>query len=288
MHLSDTALTATLNRLGGKKGEDEPEDKDEPDEAKDEKEKAAAKKAADDAEKEEKEKAEKEKEEGKTASASALDQILSKLGGIETRLATLEVGGKPATAAVAQTAAMDEESVLAALLAEEGMSASAPKEADEVEGLLNSMLSEEGIGSSEFGGDFGANEFDGGPGFFRGLGGGGVGLDIEMGMGVDDPMGMMDGGDMLDDGDAAMLSQLYASDGSMSSRLAADEDPEPEPEPEDDKKGKTAGQRPRPKKASAGASRLGGFTREAAAAASEIADLEKLWPTSPDVSKNFG
>lgn len=263
MYLPDAGITATLNRLGGGKGDEEPDE--------DDKGKEAAKAAGDDKpdflkEKEEEKKEDKkasdeddkEKKEDKTAS-DPLSLILAKLGGIETRLACLETGVPAATPVASTSVVADEEAVLAQLLADEGMGGG-----DDVESMLSSMMAEEGMGATQA------------PMAEEVM----PPLDIDMGLGDSDPMGMY-GDDGMDDDEAVMLAQLYASD------KTAGEDEEDEDEGKEAKKANArvaSTQRPREKKASTGVSRLGGIQKEASG---EIADLEKLWPSAPDISKNF-
>lgn len=103
-----------------------------------------------------------------------------------------------------------------------------------------------------------------------------------------DPMGLM--GDMNDDD--AILASLFGESGEsmkyakkgQQDKADAEEQQE-EQDAEEGKKGqqKAASLRPQPKKASTGATRLGGVTKEAA----EVNDLSKLWESAPDVSKFF-
>lgn len=103
---------------------------------------------------------------------------------------------------------------------------------------------------------------------------------------MSDPMGLM--GDGMSDDDAILASLFgegmkYAKKGQQDK---ADADAAEEQQAEvEGKKGqqKAASLRPQPKKASTGATRLGGITKEAA----EVNDLSKLWESAPDVSKFF-
>jgi hypothetical protein len=101
---------------------------------------------------------------------------------------------------------------------------------------------------------------------------------------VDDPMGLMgeDGNE-----DDALLASLFGDTESMKYAKKGQQkaDAEEEQQANEPKKGqqKAAALRPQPRKASTGATRLGGITKEA----SEVSDLSKLWESAPDVSKYF-
>ena len=102
-----------------------------------------------------------------------------------------------------------------------------------------------------------------------------------------DPMGVMD----VESDEMMVLAKLF------NDRAAADEKEEEaeekaaetiqeevEEKAEEKEESKKASLRPQPKKASTGATRLGGVSKEAA---SEVNDLSKLWESAPDVSKFF-
>lgn len=103
---------------------------------------------------------------------------------------------------------------------------------------------------------------------------------------VADPMGLMGEGGNDDD---AILASLFGDTESMKYAKKGQQDGDKadaeEQEADEPKKGqqKAAALRPQPRKASTGATRLGGITKEAA----EVSDLSKLWESAPDVSKYF-
>jgi hypothetical protein len=109
--------------------------------------------------------------------------------------------------------------------------------------------------------------------------------DAGMGMGdgaMSDPMGLM--GDMNDDD--AILASLFSGGMKYAKQDEAEEqqDEAEEQQEKGAKKKASASLRPQPRKASTGATRLGGVTKEAA----EVNDLSNLWESAPDVSKYFG
>lgn len=104
---------------------------------------------------------------------------------------------------------------------------------------------------------------------------------------MSDPMGLMGDGGNDDD---AMLASLfggeamkYAKKGQQDGDKADAEEQQEAQQAEKKGQQKAASLRPQPKKASTGATRLGGITKEAA----EVSDLSKLWESAPDVSKYF-
>jgi len=104
------------------------------------------------------------------------------------------------------------------------------------------------------------------------------GDDYDDGM-MSDPMGLMDGGMGDDD---ALLASLFGDESMKYAKQAPADAEEQEEEPKKAQQ-KSASLRPQPKKATTGATRLGGITKEAA----EVSDLSKLWESAPDVSKYF-
>ena len=169
------------------------------------------------------------------------------------------------------------------------------KAQQQVEAQLAEMLNEEGMGSV-----LGAEYQDGAeamlvdPAGDDYIGADGMvvdpaGDDYDDGS-MSDPMGLM--GDDMNDDDAILASLFgesgegmkYAKKGQQDKADAEEQQEEQQAEVEG-KKGqqKAASLRPQPKKASTGATRLGGVTKEAA----EVNDLSKLWESAPDVSKYF-
>lgn len=169
------------------------------------------------------------------------------------------------------------------------------KAQQQVEAQLAEMLNEEGMGSV-----LGAEYQDGAeamlvdPAGDDYMGADGMvvdpsGDDYDDGS-MSDPMGLM-GDDMNDDD--AILASLFGESGEGMKYAKKGQQDKANPEAEEEeqqaevegKKGqqKAASLRPQPKKASTGATRLGGVTKEAA----EVNDLSKLWESAPDVSKYF-
>ena len=148
-------------------------------------------------------------------------------------------------------------------------------EAQQAEAQLAEMLQEEGMGEvlgAEYSDEPEAMLVDPVGGYDDGM--------------VADPMGLM--GEMSEDD--AILASLFGDTESMKyakkgQQAPADAEEQEEEQEEEPKKGqqKAASLRPQPKKASTGATRLGGVTKEAA----EVNDLSKLWESAPDVSKFF-
>jgi hypothetical protein len=154
----------------------------------------------------------------------------------------------------------------------------ASPEAQQAEAQLAEMLQEEGMG-----GVLGAEYQDEAEAMLM--------EEVPMadaGMGMDDgamadPMGLM--GDMNDDD--AILASLFSGGEAMKYAKqdeAEEQQDEAEEQQEKGAKKASASLRPQPRKASTGATRLGGVTKEAA----EVNDLSKLWESAPDVSKYFG
>jgi hypothetical protein len=291
MDIPDDALASTLNRLaeltnvasnapqhGKEAGDDdeallrrllaEEEDEDEGDEE-------ASKKADD--------------------RYSALE---AKIADLEAKLSTGFGGGNVATGFGGGNVAEveDDDSLLAQMLEEEGMTGE--DETDDVEAMLQAMIDQEAMYMDE---EPEAMEPEPEAMDMEMMDEDSEGMDIDLAP-VDDPMGLM-GDDAFDEGDEALLAQLFAEqklasddedddeDDDDSDDDDGDDDSDDDGEEESDKEegkkahSRTASRKPRPKKASQGATRLGGVTKEAS---SEIKDLEALWPSAPDVSDVFG
>ena len=115
---------------------------------------------------------------------------------------------------------------------------------------------------------------------------------------VADPMGVM--ARELDAKDSEMLAVLFGKDAAEDKAEKEDHDEgavkddeehiaDLEEDKDEDEKAlkkeeKKAAQNPQPKKASTGAKRLGGVSKEAA---SEVSNLSSLWESAPDVSRFF-
>jgi len=160
------------------------------------------------------------------------------------------------------------EAQLAEMLQEEGMAGVLGAEyADEAEAMLVDPSGDDYIGADGMLVDPSGDNYDDGM--------------------VADPMGLMGDGGNEDDAILASLfggeAMKYAKKGQQGHADA--EAQEEEQEADEPKKGqqKAAALRPQPRKASTGATRLGGITKEAA----EVGDLSKLWESAPDVSKYF-
>ena len=211
---------------------------------------------------------------------TATNQILAELKALHARLDKIECGPEGMGACDQRADLDDDEAVLAQMVEEEEM---VEDDGDDVEAMLRSMVEEEMVEDVVVGDDevdvvveeeaVVADDFDD------------FDDDVEMNIDlapVDDPMGFLDE-DIMDDGDDALLSSLFAD-----SRLAGDDDDDDDDSDDGEEvveAKKKASQKPRAKKASAGPQRLGGVT---ATGDTSDADLEKLWPTAPDVSKVFG
>lgn len=118
-------------------------------------------------------------------------------------------------------------------------------------------------------------------------------LDIDMAGGLD-PMFSDDPLDLNDD-DEALMAQIFAEQVANNGfgRSASDDEDEDDMGEADEAASKkasrtrVASQRPQPRKPSNGVTRLASVQRVASAGDAEIAELEKLWPTAPDVSGVF-
>ena len=107
-----------------------------------------------------------------------------------------------------------------------------------------------------------------------------MGIDVDADLDIDmagdvDPMFSDDSLD-LSDGDEALMAQIFAEQGENHGfgRQASEDK-------------KAAPQRPQPRKPSTGVTRLASVQRVASANDADIAELEKLWPTAPDLSDVF-
>lgn len=175
----------------------------------------------------------------------------------------------------------------------QGMKAQHGMKAQQVEAQLAEMLQEEGMGEvlgAEYADEAEAMLVDPSGDDYVGADGMLVdpsGDNYDDGM-MSDPMGLMGDGGNEDD---AILASLFGDAESMKYAKKGQQDKadaeaqEEEQQAEEPKKGqqKAAALRPQPRKASTGATRLGGITKEAA----EVSDLSKLWESAPDVSKYF-
>ena len=101
-------------------------------------------------------------------------------------------------------------------------------------------------------------------------------------MAMADPMGEVD---VVED-EMMILAKLFTDKSAADEKEEEAEEKAAETiqEEVEHKAEKKASLRPQPKKASAGADRLGGISKEAA---TEISDLSGLWESAPDVSKFF-
>jgi len=286
MDMPDTAILASLKRLG----EDVDEDEDEDEEGS---KKASAKFAslesriarverilirlADDDEDEDDDEDKKDDEEGSKKGSSRALKLRAQAAALLKMADDDEDSDDEEAKKDDKKANMyqSEEQQLEELLKEEGMWGmdESPEETQTPEELqLEELLKEEGMGEPE----------DMEPEYAE--------IDVELQGGMDDPMGVMDA--EMDEGEMAILAQLYGPEGAAKRATddgdADDEEEEEEEEEEGAKKasGRTAAKpRPQPKKASSGARRLGGpVTKEAS---DEISNLSSLWETAPDVSDHF-
>ena len=113
---------------------------------------------------------------------------------------------------------------------------------------------------------------------------------------MEDPMGVMD--EAVSEQEMMILSKLFGEKSAEDKEKKKEDEEKAEAEAAEtiqeeveekakekkEESKKKAKLRPQPKKASTGATRLGGVTKEAS---SEISDLSKLWSSAPDVSKFF-
>jgi hypothetical protein len=248
MDLPDTAIKASLTRLG--QDDDEEMDEEEEESSK----KASLNKAA----------------MGKIASNAAriarLERILIKLAQDEDEEEEVEEEVEESS----KKASEDE--LLEQMLVEEGMGSGMYMDEGPMddEAMLEQMMKEEGMGhDSEM-----AMEEDA-P----------MAMDEEVDMSMSDPMGMSD---MTMDADEQMiLASLFNKQAEDDDDDDDDDEEEVEEvEEEVEESSKKASLRPQPKKASQGAKKLGGPVSKEAS--SEVKDLSQLWETAPDVSRFFG
>lgn len=267
MNLSDDHIASTLRRLeaatmdeevllrkmlASEEGEEEEETEEEP-----KKEASASKRA----------------EEAKFA------EITSMLAGLQAQLSAMQNGG-PSKAAEAP---MDEEAMLAEMMAEEAPAVAGMDE----EAMLAEMLAEEAPAVAEMeapavAGNSLANYLE-------------EDLMMDEGIsmdGLEDPMGLYDDSMLMENGDDEILASLFASD----KQAKKAEDEESEPEEEEVKEDKTAAARtaaarartaalnPQPRKPSSGAQSVGAQVR---VAGSDLNELSRLWESAPDVTKVF-
>jgi len=259
MDLSDAVIDDTLTRLATllKAAEDKGKEEEE----------AAAETVQEEAEEEAKEEKEDDKEAKKAADESEEEDADS------------------------DKQASEDDALLRRLLAEEGMGTTHEAADDETEAMLRAMLAEEKTAEEEVEEEVEETEAEGskkaddaetdtnacGPMADEGMG------DMAMMVPEEDPMALVDEMSAEED---ALLSSLFA-DSRMAAKKAEDEEEVEEEVEETEAEGsKKATQNPRPKKASTGAQSLGNQTRTASN--NEVAELEKLWQSAPDVSSVFG
>ena len=175
-----------------------------------------------------------------------------------------------------------EEAMLAEMMAEEGMDQNEPEAY--YEGGKDPVPNEDPAVLAEQAGDEGMGMV-GEPELAEPV------VDVEMEL---DPMGLMDDPGM-DESEMMILANLFGREAAESEEKKEEDEKGAEAEAaktiQEDKEHKAEGeaskkaaQRPQPKKASTGATRLGGVSKEAQ---SEVNDLSKLWESAPDVSRFF-
>jgi len=103
----------------------------------------------------------------------------------------------------------------------------------------------------------------------------------------EDPMALMDPSEM---GGLSENEMAAVYGGRYAGKKKADDEAEEKKSDEDEakKEAKKAAVKPQPRVASTGPRTLGSVPSNSRTASAEIADLSKLWETSPDVSKVFG
>ena len=153
-----------------------------------------------------------------------------------------------------------EESMLEAMLAEEGMMGKMSEGSPE-ESMLEAMLAEEGMMDkmseeapvAEMMEEEACGEYMDEP------------TDFDIGMDADlDTMGLED--EFMGEDEMQVLASIYGDKQASAPKAK-----------------QASAVKPQPKKASTGATRLGGVTKEA----SDSNDLSKLWESAPDISKHF-
>lgn len=227
---------------------------------------ASRKRLAEEAKEEEK-KEEKKEASHKRAEDSKLAEVMSQLASLQAQIASLQ-GNKSAD----KSADLDEEAMLAAMLAEEE---AAPVASGE-DAMLAEMLAEEAPVVAE------EAPVSAGKSLAQYL----EPMDQDISMDeIEDPMGLFEE-PMLDSGDDEILGSLFAS-----TKVAEEEE-----EKEEEEKPKTAAARtaaakeakaqlrPQPKKASTGVQSIGNQVRVASGEQNELA---RLWASAPDVTKVF-
>jgi hypothetical protein len=123
----------------------------------------------------------------------------------------------------------------------------------------------------------------------------------DMGLGDEDGYEFGEGdmmGDVVLDDDDALLAEIFGGkraskkadedeEGEDSEGETEDEEAEEEEDEPKDAKKKASGQKPQPRKPSQGVRQIGQMTRSASATGEDLADLSRLWQSSPDVSHVF-
>lgn len=233
-----------------------------------------------------------EEEEKKEASSDKLAEITTMLASLQAQMAALsapKVAEAPKAAEAPKVA--EEETMLAAMMAEESKKAEAPNEDAEAEAMLKAMLAEEQAPAAEpvkeeapaTAGKTLADLIDMDDDF-------GINMDV-----VEDPMGLVDAPDF---GEDEMLASLFASDSSKTAEEEKEQEEEgdegAEKDEEEEKEEKQAAVkvasvdsrlRPQAKKANVGAKTVG--TVRVAGNTGDVSELAKLWDSAPDVSKIF-
>ena len=171
----------------------------------------------------------------------------------------------------------DDEAMLDTMLAEEGMGGDHEMMDDDA--LLSGMLAEEAM-FDKHSGDHGDHEMMDDEEAMVDLHEAMVDDGTEM---MGDPMGVME----VESDEMMVLAKLFSDKAAADEKEEDAEEKAAETVQEEVEHAaeKKAALRPQPKKASTGATRLGGVSKEAGS--SEVTDLSKLWESAPDVSKFF-